>query len=165
MTIGRAHRGAERRDIQRAHLLLAMYNAMQPGVFALSGWDLVGALTLPAESVKTLLADGDTRWINRGAYDLLGDDSGAVEVEHRPAARPALYGSLPEQLQRPDSFASQLKKMLRVRARVPHQRERAGRRPGGEGPRPARHGPSAARRQRASRSPRSTSAARPSGRR
>ena len=63
---------AQRRDIQRAHLLLAMYNAMQPGVFALSGWDLVGALTLPAESVKTLLADGDTRWINRGAYDLLG---------------------------------------------------------------------------------------------
>ena len=45
---------AQRRDIQRAHLLLAMYNAMQPGVFALSGWDLVGALTLPAESVKTL---------------------------------------------------------------------------------------------------------------
>src|SRR5207248_3369325 len=62
---------AQRRDIQRAHLLVAMYNAMQPGIFALSGWDLVGALTLPAESVKTLLADGDTRWINRGSYDLL----------------------------------------------------------------------------------------------
>ena len=45
---------AQRRDIQRAHLLLALYNAMQPGVFALSGWDLVGALTLPGESVKTL---------------------------------------------------------------------------------------------------------------
>ncbi len=40
---------AQRRDIQRAHLLVAMYNAMQPGVFALSGWDLVGALTLPAD--------------------------------------------------------------------------------------------------------------------
>src|SRR5262249_18002502 len=58
---------AQRRDIQRAHLLVAMFNAMQPGVFALSGWDLVGALTLPPDSVKTLLADGDTRWINRGA--------------------------------------------------------------------------------------------------
>ena len=34
--------------IQRAHLLLAMYNAMQPGVFALSGWDLVGAAVDPA---------------------------------------------------------------------------------------------------------------------
>ena len=37
----------EQAQVQRAHLLLAMYNALQPGVFALSGWDLVGALPLP----------------------------------------------------------------------------------------------------------------------
>ena len=29
-------------QIKQAHLLLAMFNALQPGVFALSGWDLVG---------------------------------------------------------------------------------------------------------------------------
>src|SRR5262249_60753223 len=85
---------AQRRDIQRAHLLVAMFNAMQPGVFALSGWDLVGALTLPPDSVNTLLADGDTRWINRGAYDLIGanpqvDRSGIG----MPRAR-TLYGTL-----------------------------------------------------------------------
>src|SRR5207244_12827636 len=34
---------------------------------------------LPAESVKTLLADGDTRWINQGSYDLLGTNPGAVK--------------------------------------------------------------------------------------
>ena len=34
--------------IRRAHLLLAMFNALQPGVFALSGWDMCGMLTLPA---------------------------------------------------------------------------------------------------------------------
>jgi len=107
---------AERRDIQRAHLLLAMYNAMQPGVFALSGWDLVGALTLPAESVKTLLADGDTRWINRGAYDLLGHGSGGSKSSTGLPRAPALYGALPEQLQRSGSFAWQLRKLLRVRA-------------------------------------------------
>ena len=107
---------AQRRDIQRAHLLLAMYNAMQPGVFALSGWDLVGALTLPAESVKTLLADGDTRWINRGAYDLLGKNPGAAKSGTNLPRTQALYGSLPEQLKSPGSFASQLQKMLRVRA-------------------------------------------------
>ena len=28
--------------IKRVHLLLAMFNALQPGVFALSGWDLLG---------------------------------------------------------------------------------------------------------------------------
>jgi trehalose synthase len=107
---------AQRRDIQRAHLLLAMYNAMQPGVFALSGWDLVGALTLPAESVKTLLADGDTRWINRGAYDLLGKNPGAAKSATNLPRTQALYGPLPEQLKSPGSFASQLQKMLRVRA-------------------------------------------------
>jgi trehalose synthase len=107
---------AQRQDIQRAHLLVAMYNAMQPGVFALSGWDLVGALTLPAESVKTLLADGDTRWINRGSYDLLGANPDAAESGAAlPRAR-TLYGTLPEQLTRPRSFASQLKTMLRIRA-------------------------------------------------
>ena len=36
------------RPITRAHLLLAMYNALQPGVFALSGWDLGGILPLTA---------------------------------------------------------------------------------------------------------------------
>jgi trehalose synthase len=108
---------AQRHDIRRAHLLLAMYNAMQPGVFALSGWDLVGALTLPAESVKTLIAEGDTRWINRGAYDLLGKHSGVTKSSSDLPRAQALYGPLPEQLKRPDSFASELRKMLRVRAR------------------------------------------------
>jgi trehalose synthase len=107
---------AERRDIQRAHLLVAMYNAMQPGVFALSGWDLVGALTLPAESVKPLLADGDTRWINRGSYDLLGKNPGAAKSSTDLPRAETLYGALPEQLKRRGSFSWELKKMLRVRA-------------------------------------------------
>jgi trehalose synthase len=107
---------AQRHDIQRAHLLLALYNAMQPGVFALSGWDLVGALTLPGDAVQSLIAEGDTRWINRGAYDLLGKHAGVTTSSSGlPRAR-ALYGPLPEQLLRPDSFASELRKMLRVRA-------------------------------------------------
>jgi trehalose synthase len=108
---------AQRRDIQRAHLLVAMYNAMQPGVFALSGWDLVGALTLPAASVKTLLADGDTRWINRGSYDLLGKNPGAAKSSADLPRTQALYGALPQQLASPGSFAWELKKMLRVRAK------------------------------------------------
>jgi trehalose synthase len=109
--------GAERRDIQRAHLLLALFNAMQPGVFALSGWDLVGALTLPAESVKDLIAEGDTRWVNRGAYDLLGKHPSVTTSSSELPRAQALYGPLPEQLARPDSFASELGRMLRVRAK------------------------------------------------
>ena len=50
------------------HLLLVMFNAFQPGVFALSGWDLLGMLTLPPDSVSDLLNSGDTRWISRPAH-------------------------------------------------------------------------------------------------
>jgi trehalose synthase len=106
---------AQKKEIQRAHLLLATYNAMQPGVFALSGWDLVGALTLPGESVKELLADGDTRWIHRGAHDLMGVNPGAQKSSTGLPRAQVLYGPLPEQLKSPDSFASQLKKILAVR--------------------------------------------------
>ncbi|HEY3784335.1 MAG TPA: maltose alpha-D-glucosyltransferase [Steroidobacteraceae bacterium] len=104
--------------IRKLHLLLAFYNAMQPGVFALSGWDLVGALTLPASTVHDRLADGDTRWINRGAYDLLGSNPKATRSAAGLPRAVALYGPLPEQLRRPDTFASQLKRMLEARANM-----------------------------------------------
>ena len=106
---------ADIQQIQHIHLLLVMYNAMQPGVFALSGWDLVGALTLPAEQVQHLMQDGDTRWIHRGAYDLADLDPEAELSEGGMPRAQSLYGSLVSQLKRPDSFASQLKKILAVR--------------------------------------------------
>jgi trehalose synthase len=101
--------------IRKVHLLLSMFNALQPGVFALSGWDLTGTFTLPAEKVKSLIADGDTRWINRGAYDLMGNNVGAkTSSTGMPKAR-ALYGTLPEQLADAASFANRLKRILEVR--------------------------------------------------
>ncbi|HWT30224.1 MAG TPA: maltose alpha-D-glucosyltransferase, partial [Propylenella sp.] len=101
--------------IQRIHLLLAMFNAFQPGVFAVSGWDLVGALPLPASSVESLMSDGDTRWIERGAYDL---GNVAPEATASKAGLPrarSLYGPIQEQLKNPDSFCGQLKRLLAVR--------------------------------------------------
>jgi trehalose synthase len=114
---------AEREQIQRGHLLLAMYNALQPGVFAISGWDLVGALPLPREAVAALLADGDTRWVERGAYDLLGVSDAPTSPSGLPRA-PALYGPLPAQLSDPRSFASRLRRILWVRSqhRIPESR-------------------------------------------
>ena len=108
---------ADVRRIRDAHLLLCKYNAWQPGVFALSGWDLVGALPLDRSKVKTLIRDGDTRWIERGAYDLLDADPKATKsAAGMPMAR-ALYGSIPRQLADETSFASQLQSILRVRRR------------------------------------------------
>lgn len=105
----------EKITIRQIHILLAMYNALQPGVFAISGWDLVGALPLPMAMVEERMHDGDTRWIQRGAYDLAGQSPEATQSQEGMPRAVSLYGSLPEQLADPDSFASQLKRLLAVR--------------------------------------------------
>jgi maltose alpha-D-glucosyltransferase/alpha-amylase len=102
-------------QIQKGHLLLVMANAMQPGVFGVSSWDLVGALPIPEQAVKDRTQDGDFRWVNRGGVDLLGSNPQAnATVIGLPKAQ-ALYGPLPQQLTNPDSFVSQLKKILAAR--------------------------------------------------
>jgi trehalose synthase len=102
--------------IRRAHLLLAMFNALQPGVFALSGWDLCGMLTLPASGVSELLRGGDTRWIHRAAHDLMGVNPDATKSSAGMPRGTSLYGSIPEQLADETSFLRQLQAILRVRS-------------------------------------------------
>jgi trehalose synthase len=105
----------EAETVKTAHLLLAMFNALQPGVFALSGWDLAGILPLDPAEVSDLIRDGDTRWINRGSHDLIGvDESQRTRWGRLPPGR-SLYGPLPEQLDDPNSFASRLSRILQVR--------------------------------------------------
>jgi trehalose synthase len=104
-------------QIKQAHLLLAMFNALQPGVFALSGWDLCGMLTLDRKQVSRLLADGDTRWIHRAAYDLMDYRPHAHESLSKMPRGVSLYGSLPDQLQDSASFVRRLAEILAVRKR------------------------------------------------
>jgi trehalose synthase len=105
----------EREQIKKAHLLLAAANAMQPGVFSLSSWDLVGALPIPEKSVAERMEDGDYRWINRGGVDLMGANPKAKESPFGIERATTLYGSLPEQLDDEKSFVSQLGRMLKAR--------------------------------------------------
>jgi trehalose synthase len=102
--------------IRRAHLLLAMFNALQPGVFALSGWDLCGMLTLPAEQIEELLEGGDTRWIHRAGHDLMGVNPRATRSQAGMPRGRSLYGSVPDQLSDETSFLRQLQAILRVRS-------------------------------------------------
>lgn len=102
--------------IRRAHLLLAMFNALQPGVFALSGWDLCGMLTLPGGEVSELMRGGDTRWIHRAAHDLMGVNPTATKSMAGMPRGVSLYGSIPEQLRDDTSFLRQLQAILRVRS-------------------------------------------------
>ena len=94
-----------------------MFNALQPGVFALYGWDLLGALTLDRKQVARLLSGGDTRWIHRSAYDLMNYRPDATESLSKMPRGTSLYGSLPEQLADDRSFASRLREILAIRKR------------------------------------------------
>ncbi|MEU4688961.1 maltose alpha-D-glucosyltransferase [Actinoplanes sp. NPDC023714] len=100
-------------EIKRAHLLLAMFNAWQPGVFALSGWDLCGMLTLPRSQTPP---GADTRWLHRAAYDLMDYRPDATGSPSRIPRGRSLYGSVPRQLADPGSFVAGLRDILRVRA-------------------------------------------------
>jgi hypothetical protein len=85
-------------------------------VFALSGWDLCGMLTLPRQRIPELLSTGDVRWLHRAAYDLMDYRPQDTESPSRIPRGESLYGSLPEQLRDADSFASRLARILRARA-------------------------------------------------
>jgi len=100
--------------------MLAAFNALQPGLFQVSAWDLLGALQLNSSDVDPqLLADGDLRWLNRGAYDLMGyhPQRNGRGVSGLPMSK-VLFGSIPEQLKHPLSYISQLKSMLSVRSQL-----------------------------------------------
>jgi maltose alpha-D-glucosyltransferase/alpha-amylase len=101
--------------IARGHLLLAAANALQPGVFGVSSWDLVGALPVPLEAVKDRVGGGDFRWVNRGGVDLLGASPTAAASAFGVPRAKALYGSVPDQLKDPESFASRLRGLLAAR--------------------------------------------------
>ena len=103
--------------IKNAHLLLSMFNALQPGVFALSGWDLAGMLTLEPQEVSDLIGDGDTRWINRGAHDLIGVEEGHRRRWDRLPPGAASTARCPTSSAIPGSFASRLSRIIEVRRR------------------------------------------------
>src|SRR5699024_3201123 len=102
-------------EVTRAHLLLAMFNALQPGVFALSGCDLVSALPIPAEDVGSLLQEWDMRWIHCPVYDLLGVDPTAERSGSTMPRACTYYGSIDGQVEQPDSFVTRVRDVLHLR--------------------------------------------------
>ncbi|MEZ4599606.1 MAG: hypothetical protein R2940_07440 [Syntrophotaleaceae bacterium] len=102
--------------IKQAHVMLAVVNAMQPGVFGVSQWDLVGALPVDRDLVTARIDEGDMRWLNRGAVDLMGTSEASTSAFGLPEAQ-NLYGPIPQQLEDPESFASQVRDIIQARKR------------------------------------------------
>ena len=104
----------DKERLKRAHLLLAFFNAMQPGIFSISGWDLLGCYPLNEKEAAPFTKDGDYRWVLRGAYDLLGSSGSDRSAYGLPKAK-TLYPPLPKQMKDPQSFLMQLQKILKAR--------------------------------------------------
>jgi trehalose synthase len=101
--------------IRKRHLAAAAYNALQPGAFMVSGWDLVGAP--PGRPHFRSHASRRQRLpvAEPGAYDLAGIAPQATTSEAGLPRAVSLYGSIPEQLTNHESFAATLKRMLTLR--------------------------------------------------
>jgi len=130
-------------EIKRLHLLLAFYNAMQPGVFALSGWDLSERSPCRrrrcANSLPTAILAGST------AAPMTCWARTRERCARRRVCRApwALYGSLPQQLKKSDSFRLAMARCSRS-ARSALYAGTLGRRTGSAGQRAAGAGARAA---------------------
>jgi hypothetical protein len=71
---------------------------------------------VPADEVRDLIETGDTRWIHRGAHDLMDVAPEAPTSSSGMPRGRSLYGALPAQLEQEDSFANGLRAILAVRA-------------------------------------------------
>ena len=113
--------------IQRGHLLVAHANAMIPGVFALSAWDLVGALPVPLDSIPNesdrgrRLALDQSRWCGPARTPTPRRRSRQVRAAEGEGA---LRRRCPSSSQTPNSFASQIKQMLAARKQYRIHRSR-----------------------------------------
>jgi hypothetical protein len=114
----------QRAEIIRGHKLLIFFQAMQPGLLVLTGQDLVGAMPISWRNMSDAPDKWDKRLASLGAYSLFRDapDIGdarsirpmSVNTQGLPQAA-SLYGPLDEQFDNPESFLSELVKMLGLR--------------------------------------------------
>lgn len=104
--------------IKQLMLLIISYNAMQPGIFQISGWDLVGAVHQNEEALYDYLKDGDTRWLCRSGFDLLGKYSEQKLTKQGIPVCTQIFGNLIYQLEDPLSLLNRLKQVLLVRERL-----------------------------------------------
>ena len=105
----------DKENLQKLHLLFAFFSCMQPGIFSLSIWDLVGALPFTRQELKELKLSENSPWIGKGSIDLLGKNQNQVCSFAGVPRVKTLYPSIPCQLKDPNSFVSVLKNYLKVR--------------------------------------------------
>jgi len=107
----------ERAEIKQLMLLAAFYNMMQPGVFQVSAWDLVGAVHRSSPKTQEYLSDGDLRWLCRSGVELLKsvNNHEDAHTENGIAKCYSVFESIEQQLLDKESFINSLIGLLKIR--------------------------------------------------
>ncbi len=104
--------------IRRGHLLLAFFKAMQPGLFLVSGQDLVGTLPLSWWDMADSSRDWDVSLACRGAYSLVKSGAALPATARGIPRAKTVYPAPDAQMQDRDSFLVSLSRMLALRSRL-----------------------------------------------
>jgi hypothetical protein len=102
----------------QGHLLLAFYNALQPGLFMLSGQDLAGILPLSWYASVDAAKGWNVALSSRGAYALNESGTAVMATEQGIPRAKAIYPPFENQSFEKTSFAAHLSRLLALRARL-----------------------------------------------
>lgn len=105
----------QKQEMAKGMAALVAFHAMQPGVFMLSGRDLMGTLPLPHGVVPAVSAKEALVQNTLGAYDLFGRTRGALLSPMGVPKAKAAFGPLLKQAAAPYSFMSQIQPLLHLR--------------------------------------------------
>ena len=115
MALGKqADASATSKDIEQGHFLLALFKAMQPGVFVIGGQDLVGAMPLNPATMGSSEIPWDISFSSRGSYPLTSVSS-FVSSGQSIAKTTTAYGPADEQGFRKGAFISRIGDLLKAR--------------------------------------------------
>lgn len=111
-------------SIEKLMLLAVFYNAIQPGVFQISAWDLLGVVNFNGDHNNKKIIDGDSRWLCRSGFDLNElDQSFSFESERmtnnhigeKVIGGYSMFDSLYKQIDNPESFVVRASKIIKLR--------------------------------------------------
>lgn len=111
---------SELNELMDLMALGVFYNAMQPGIFQISAWDLLGAISTNEQLINHKIADGDLRWLCRSGFDLLDRISKEESKYLDPSVLKCypVFGSLQDQINDENSFVHRVMQILQLRMRL-----------------------------------------------
>lgn len=104
-----------KQNVAKGLTLLGHVQAMQPGIFMLSAEEMLGVLPLPPEFLEYKTEEDSLRQNVAGAYDLTGRAGNNILTEVGLPKAPKAFRNIDAQLRDSESFASNMRRIIKVR--------------------------------------------------